>query len=579
MSIHHIGPIAGITAHGQWIATAGYDNRLILWDSTTREAVQQFHHDHLVNQCAFSPDGNWLVSASSDYTARVWSLKEMKLVSVLDGHTDDVDMAAFSPDGNLVATCALDRCVRIFERTGRCLHTLRGHTGNVLSLAWSHDNASLVSSSVDGTIRTWDSVSGAQLALTDLGMRSDSVEIADNEVIYAADDYGRIATIAQDNCLEWTDAHAAGIKKIALNAAQNLLVSLSYDRTLAVWQIEPSEQSTGAVLNLLQRCELPPSIWARAATFVADGRIACGTFGGTYALYDVATGQWDLQGVDAGNAINAVLHSGNAIYTVGDSGEVLRNGQVHARMHSLCNFLVDCAGHLYTGGQLGQVFDANSGEILYQHTSPLNCAVALAHQGTPHLAQMEHRAHLIIGTYTGEILVFAVMPDASLQLEHTLRVYENAVKGLSVSHETLFSVCANTDVAWHAIDSWQLLRRVERAHERIANACCAIDADGFASVGRDRTLRLWHGDSAARYETPHAHSVKCIAVDANRTAVLTGSYGGTVARFDLKARRWGALQRVCKAGISAISWNTTTQQFLAASYDGNVYALSSGGAL
>jgi toxoflavin biosynthesis protein ToxC len=59
--MHHLGPIAGIAAHGDWIATAGYDNQIILWNALQREAIARVFHDHLVNHCAFSSDGRWLL--------------------------------------------------------------------------------------------------------------------------------------------------------------------------------------------------------------------------------------------------------------------------------------------------------------------------------------------------------------------------------------------------------------------------------------------------------------------------------------------------------------------------------------
>src|ERR1035437_2256911 len=420
MSIQHLGPIAGIASSAQWIATAGYDNRLILWDQATRRAVQLAHHDHLVNQCAFSADGHWLVSASSDYSARVWSLPDLKLHAVLSDHDDDVDMAAFSPDDRLIATCALDRCVRIFQRDGRCLHTMRGHTGNVLSLAWSHDGQQVVTSSVDGTIRTWSATSGMQTHITDLGMRSDSVEMTRDGSIFAGDDHGRIALIERDT-LRFVQAHQAGVKKIALHEALGILVSLSYDRSLAVWQI--SHAGGHSQLQEICRTELPASIWARAATVLDDGRIACGTFGTTYALFDWKQHRWDLDGVAAGSAINAVTAQGGDTYSVGDSGTVLRNGAPFREMGSLCNFLVASGPALFCGGQLGQIFDAHSGTVLYQHHSPLNCGAALLRHGQSHLA---------VGTYTGEILIFLVHTQSALTLVHTLEFYENAVKGISV---------------------------------------------------------------------------------------------------------------------------------------------------
>ena len=50
----HEVPIVGIAAHGDFVASAGYDNKLILWDNHTRQAVARGAHDHLVNNCAFS---------------------------------------------------------------------------------------------------------------------------------------------------------------------------------------------------------------------------------------------------------------------------------------------------------------------------------------------------------------------------------------------------------------------------------------------------------------------------------------------------------------------------------------------
>jgi WD40 repeat protein len=347
------------------------------------------------------------------------------------------------------------------------------------------------------------------------------------------------------------------VKKIVLDVRQGILVALSYDRSISAWRIGGPER-----LREVARSPLPKSIWARAATILDDGRIATGTFGSTYAVFDLRTLVWDLDGVAAGNAINAVLNVNNHVYAVGDAGLVSVDGTPKASMGSLCNFLVAAGGRVFTGGHLGRVFDADTGEMLYEHHSPLNCGVAFLRRGIPHIA---------IGSYTGDILVFEARAAGRLQLRTELQVYENAVKGLSSSDGLLFSVCASTDIAWHSIDDWSLVRRVAKAHERIANACCAIGNGQFASVGRDRALRIWGADKTEVYPSPHPNSVRSIDVNADRTAVLTGSYGGTVAMFDLIRRCWISLDRLTTSGISSIAWNGAHQGFLAASYDGSIY--------
>ena len=558
--MRHQGPIAGIAAHGHLIATAGYDNKLILWDARDRKALSSASHDHLVNHCSFSSDGRWLVSASSDYSARVWSIPSLRLHAVLPRHDDDVDMAVFSPDDRRIATCALDRSVRVFDRDGRCLHTMQGHTGNVLSLAWMQDCRNVVSSSVDGTLREWDTELGIEVRATNLDVRTASVEIGADGIVYAGDDHGRIAII-ENGRTHFVPAHQAGVKKIALDARQGVLVALSYDRSISVWRIGGPQR-----LQELGRSPLPESIWARAATVLDDGRIATGTFGSTYAVFDPRTSIWDLQGVAPGEAINAVLNVNHRIYSVGDAGVVSIDGTPAASMGSLCNFLVAAGGRVFTGGHMGQLLDADTGEVLYQHQSPLNCGVAFLRGGATHIA---------IGSYTGDILVFASDDAGGLQLKTELKVYANAVKGLSSSDGLLFSVCASTDIAWHRIDDWSLVRRIDHAHERIANACCAIGNGQFASVGRDRTLRIWGAENAPEkaevYHSPHPNSVRSIDVNSDHTVILTGSYGGTVALFDLINRRWISLERPTTSGISSIAWNSAHQNFLAASYDGNIY--------
>ena len=554
----HEGPIAGIAVHGDFVATAGYDNKLILWSHSKRRALARGTHDHLVNNCAFSSDGKWLVSASSDYSARLWAIPSMRLQAVLAGHGDDVDMAVFSSDDKLIATCALDRLVRIFDLSGRCLVECRGHTGNVLSLAWTPDNSHVVSTSVDGTIRTWDVKTGEEVKRADLKIRTDSLEISSTGDIYAGDDFGRIVIIVND-AISYVQAHQAGIKKVALNPISGNLVCLSYDKSMSVWDIR------SGVPKEISRSTLPDTVWARAAAILDDGHVVAGTFGGTYAVFDLETATWDVHAIKVGDAINDVLNIGNSIYSVGDAGKVRVNGELLSDVGSLCNFLVSSNEHVYTGGQTGKVFDAHSTNTLFTHHSPLNCAVAFFANDLNYIA---------IGSYTGEILVFEVLNDGALKLWQEIKVYENAIKGLSYSNGQLFSVCASTDIAWHSVSDWTLTKRISKSHEKITNDCCSIGDDQFATVSRDRTLKLWSPSGTEVFESPHPNSVKCISVNDEKNALLTGSYGGTLAMFDLEKKCWTKYERPTIAGISSIAWDKNANQFLAASYDGKIYPLT-----
>ncbi|MDE1917153.1 MAG: WD40 repeat domain-containing protein [Sphingomonadales bacterium] len=559
--MHHVGPIAGVAAYGPWVASAGYDNRLILWDSATRQALARANHDHLVNACAFSHDGRQLVSASSDYTARIWSLPDLRLTAVLAGHGDDVDMARFSPNDQLVATCALDRIVRVYDATGAMRHAMPGHSGNILSLAWI-DSCRFVTSSVDGTLREWDAISGACLRVTDLGVRSDCVEIAADGRIVAGDDAGRIVVLDASGT-HFVPAHAAGIKKLVLSKSGDRLVTLGYDRALAVWDL-----ATGDLPGEIARETMPAQIWARAAAVCADGTIAVGTFGGTWASFDPVTSAWDMAGVAAGEAINAIAETPHGLATIGDAGCLRIDGAPDATMNSLCNFIAASGNRLFTGGHLGELYDAQSGALMHRHTSPLNCGAGFMRAGQPHLA---------IGTYTGEILIFSTGRDVNLI--ETLAAHANAVKSLVAGHGELMSVCANTALAWHGLEDLAERRRIPRAHTRIANAACVLaEGDsgpaGFATVGRDRMLRLWLPDGETAFATPHPNSVKSLASSPCGRWLASGSYGGTVALFDRASSRFVQCRRISKAGIAALCWHQAGAGFAAASYDGTVHSVA-----
>ncbi len=559
-TIEHAGPISSVAVGVDHWASAGYDNRVILWKSGARgaEAVAQGMHDHLVNHCEFSRDGCWLVTASSDYSARVWRVPDLQLQAVLTGHGDDVDMASFSPDGQWIATCALDRAVRVFNRQGRCLHTLWGHTGNIIALVWREDGTELVSSGVDGTVREWDLATGRESACHDLGVRTDTLVVDAGGRILAGDDLGRIAWLGGAAPV-FTQAHRAGIKKLVLCRERGVLVSLSYDRTLAIWHCDES-----GGLHERQRSTLPAVVWSRAAAVLDQQRLLLGTFGSRPAIYDWVADCWDLDGVVPDASINALaLHQGHR-YAVGDAGRVLRDGEPWVELGSLCNFLLPAGAHIYAGGQLGMLFDADTGAVLHRHHSPLNCAAQFERNGAPHLA---------VGSYTGEILVFVLVAQRAPRLVATLAAYPNAVKGLAAAEGQLFSVCANGDASWHELESLAVVRRRSRAHDKIANACCAAGLGRMASVGRDRSLRLWTEGKVEIHPSPHQHSIKSLCASADGNTLMTGSYGGTVAAFDVPSRHWTRYERPTTAGISSIVYDVRRACFLAAAYDGAIHVL------
>ena len=210
--IAHRSPISGIAAfRDDYVATAAYDSQVILWDAKTRVAISRARHDHLANHCAFSPDGTLLLTGSSDYSTRIWSVPDLRLLCVMH-HGDDVERVCWSPDGQLVATASRDRSARIFRRDGTLVHHLTGHAVDCVFVEFSSDGRELISNSDDGDIRRWDVASGELLARVTVGeVQMDTIAIGPDEVLYAGNDAGEILAV-NGSAVVTNEGHALGVK-------------------------------------------------------------------------------------------------------------------------------------------------------------------------------------------------------------------------------------------------------------------------------------------------------------------------------------------------------------------------------
>jgi WD40 repeat protein len=95
----------------------------------------------------------------NDYSVKLWNMNSLTVSKSLKGHTGNVLSCAFSNDNKTVISSSADKTIRIWNVINRvCIGILEGHKYGVTSVAFNFDSTKIVSGSIDTTVKVWDVV-------------------------------------------------------------------------------------------------------------------------------------------------------------------------------------------------------------------------------------------------------------------------------------------------------------------------------------------------------------------------------------------------------------------------------------
>jgi WD40 repeat protein/predicted Ser/Thr protein kinase len=157
---------------GKVLATCSTGGLIHQWDTSTEEEIDEpLRCADGVHSLSFSPDGQLLLAASQDGTARVWRLggsDGLRSYAYDCGRADRIpprkgkEAAQFSPDGRREVRYGGPAGVRLRNRDGSGSEVALAHPLPVRLARFSLDGGRLVTQDAQATLRFWDAATGQE---------------------------------------------------------------------------------------------------------------------------------------------------------------------------------------------------------------------------------------------------------------------------------------------------------------------------------------------------------------------------------------------------------------------------------
>ncbi len=532
------------------------------------ETVVQTGHYAAVTSVAFSPDGKFAATGSSDKSVKLWETSTGREIRSFMGHTHDVRYLDFGPTGRYLASIDRDYHLKIWEiPTSREVHDIFMEADRILSVDFHPDGNSIIAGTERSHAIRFSLGDGVEIQrfkpdTADIPMQKKFGYPTARSVEISPDGKTLLTGSSDRTAFVFDLRSGKQVRKFKSDRTSCTSCSISAHFSPSGEEIVAGNMDSVFIWNtsdakVLRSMKGRKGRWG-TAYFSHDGRYILSTLYGDCHIWDASTGEQVsvLEG-HLKDITDAGFHPSKDLVITGSEDRTAKIWRLPSgkEMHSLQGYLNDVDEKILSDGYMYWVAFMNEVRL-----SPDGKYAAIGKMGN--LARLyDFYTGKPVQTFRGHegiVISLDFSPDGKLlatgAADGTARIWniESGNMMVSLPERTAnipcFSVDFSPDGKLLATGSWdgmvriwevgtgRLLQRI-RAHEDVSPYSVQFSHSGLyvISGGLDRKLKMFEIDTGEeiREFIGHTNVVSAVRRHPEHNMIITASWDGKAKLWDL----------------------------------------------